>query len=341
MNRQLQLNTQVGDSRRYSFAETPLEMHASSQERDLRSPPSMSAHPNPVSEPAVQQREQPVSYGSSEKVHQMQQEGVIPAYSNQPPHEQHPAHYAPYAYAETPVQAQPHTQMPYHHTYSQPPSSPGPLPVKTNPDAEDQVSRADYVTIAPDANPLQSPKLPYFPPPAAAGTLHAPPIEDLGSFHQPGQILHPNQEVLGGSWSHGLCDCSNIGTCCLGLVCPCIIYGKTQHRLSKKSRKEDPTNMLGYESCNGSCTGMALLCGCQWLMATIQHTRTRKAYGIHGNIASDCLRATCCTCCTLIQDEKEFQKREEHRSRAAREMGATLMSPYTAPGPMTYPPPPK
>lgn len=49
----------------------------------------------------------------------------------------------------------------------------------------------------------------------------------------------------------------------MGLLCPCILYGKTQHRLSLKSRKEDPTNMLGYETCNGSCTAMALLCGCQ------------------------------------------------------------------------------
>jgi Cys-rich protein (TIGR01571 family) len=76
------------------------------------------------------------------------------------------------------------------------------------------------------------------------------------------------------------------------------------------------------------------------LLATIQHTRTRKAYGIKGDIASDCVRATCCTCCTLIQDEKEIQRREEQRGRATLERGATLLSPYTAPGPMTYPPPP-
>ena len=90
-----------------------------------------------------------------------------------------------------------------------------------------------------------------------------PPIADLSMFHQPGQIMHTNQEVQGGTWTHGLCDCSNIGTCCLGIICPCILYGKTQHRLSMKSRKEDPTNMLGYDTCNGSCTAMALLCGCQ------------------------------------------------------------------------------
>lgn len=75
------------------------------------------------------------------------------------------------------------------------------------------------------------------------------------------------------------------------------------------------------------------------LLATIQHTRTRRAYGIEGGVSSDCIRGTCCLCCTLIQDEKEIQKREQIRNRAAVERGTVLMSPYTSPGPMTYPPP--
>lgn len=133
-----------------------------------------------------------------------------------------------------------------------------------------------------------------------------------------------------------------------------MLYGKTQYRLSMKSKKEGPTNMLGYESCNGSCMAMALLCGCQCkhlapslnpadisgLLATVQHTRTRKAYGIQGDVVSDCGKATCCTCCTLIQDEKEVQKREEERGRAMRTSGAALVSPYMPPGPMSYAPPP-
>lgn len=140
-----------------------------------------------------------------------------------------------------------------------PPGSPGPLPLKVNPDAS---SRANTLEIAPDANPLQSPKSPYFPPIKSA-TWHAPPPDDLSAHHQPGQTVHPNQEVKGGGWSNGLCELSSFGICCLGLICPCILYGRTQHRLSMKSKKEDPTNMLSYETCNGSCTAMGLLCGCQ------------------------------------------------------------------------------
>ena len=77
------------------------------------------------------------------------------------------------------------------------------------------------------------------------------------------------------------------------------------------------------------------------LLATVQHTRTRRAYAIQGSIASDCVRATCCTCCTLIQDEKEIMKREEERAKASRAAGAILVSPYAAPVPMSYGPHPR
>ncbi|KAL5343188.1 PLAC8 family-domain-containing protein [Aspergillus crustosus] len=241
--------------------------------------------------------------------------------------QQHPANYAPFA-DHTPQQAA-----------IEHPSSPGPLPIKTDPYIQPHHQDQRPPHIAPDANPLQSPTIPYFPPPVKSPVPQAPAGNDLASYHRPGQISHPNQQIQGGGWSHGLCDCTSIGACCLGLICPCILYGRTQHRLSMRSRKEDPTNMLGYETCNGSCTAMALLCGCQWLMATIQHTRTRKAYAIRGSIVTDCVRATCCTCCTLIQDEKEIRKREEERAKAARAAGATLVSPYLAPVPMSYGPP--
>ncbi|KAJ5269532.1 hypothetical protein N7505_005290 [Penicillium chrysogenum] len=301
----------------------------------------------------------PRAYGShsytnipEQQQHQWHQQigmTISPQYANIP-EAQHNTPMSPNSYASHPYATQSYTHIPdqqrgieqpqqyasYTEPPSSPPNSPGPLPVKVNPEAP---TRSETLPIAPDENPLQSPKSPYFPPPTRATTSHTPQPDDLGAYHQPGQTTHPNQEIKGGGWSNGLCEFSNFGICCLGLFCPCILYGRTQHRLSMKSRKEDPTNMLGYETCNGSCTAMGLLCGCQWLLATVQHTRTRKTYGIQGSIASDCVRATCCTCCTLIQDEKEIQKREEYRSRAARERGATLLSPYTTPGPMSYGPP--
>ncbi|KAJ5754465.1 hypothetical protein N7533_004008 [Penicillium manginii] len=325
----LQLNTQVGQSQRYSFIETPLEMNARTQNYDLESPPPMPANPPPAHEQEQPTPEQPIQQPQAAVLYQQCEqeppidEGSVFTYSRYPQFDQHPVHFAP-----PQPQQQPDVQSPQY-AYSQPPYSPGPLPSKVNPEIP---RRADTFTITPDANPLQSPRSPFFPPPPASAPSQTAAIDDLATYHQPGQIMHPNQEVMGGAWHNGLCECSNIGTCCLGLMCPCILYGKTQHRLGLKSRKEDPTNMLGYETCNGSCTAMALLCG----------TPGRgKRMGSRGGIASDCVRATCCTCCTLIQDEKEFQEREKRRGRAARERGTALLSPYTAPGPMAYSPPPK
>ncbi|KKK19893.1 hypothetical protein AOCH_000199 [Aspergillus ochraceoroseus] len=315
MNPQLHLDTSnIGVNQRYSYMETPLEM----------SPPGQ--HLARLASP-------PIAPEFSEKAQYVQQ-STNQAYG--PDIRQHPANYAPFA---DNISQQPQLPSATHDPpYVKPPSSPGPLPVKTNPNAFGQELNHQTIPVEPDANPLQSPKVPYFPPPA---TLSQPtPTSDLMTYHRPGQISHPSQKIRGGTWSHGLCECSSIGVCCLGLICPCILYGRTQHRLSLRSRKEDPTNMLGHETCNGSCTAMALLCGCQWLLATIQHTRTRRAYSIRGDIASDCVRATCCMCCTLIQDEKEIKAREEERATAARAAGATLVSPYLAPMPMSYGPPP-
>ncbi|KAJ6119985.1 hypothetical protein N7523_004265 [Penicillium sp. IBT 18751x] len=272
MNRPLHLDTQVGHNRRYSFMETPAEMHSAVQfpESNHSSPaPAMSSPvQQPTTQPATEHTSQQAKqaarhFSSNEKERHLQEEGIIPTYSKYPPPDQHPAHYAPYVepYVQTPPEHQPAHSPPYaSNHYTQSPGSPGPLPLKNTPEAS---NINDTFSIAPDANPLQSPKIPYFLPPTATPASRAPISEDLGSYHQPGQIMHPDQEVQGGNWTHGLCECSNIGTCCLGLTCPCILYGKTQYRLSMKSKKGDPTNMLGYETCNGSCTGMALLCGCQ------------------------------------------------------------------------------
>ncbi|KAL6237267.1 hypothetical protein BDW75DRAFT_228910 [Aspergillus navahoensis] len=309
----------MGVNNRYSYVETPLEMTPPNQQRPRvpSAPTDQGTHSTHRPSPIVIEKTQHASQDT-----------------RGPDIRRHPANHAPFA-DNIPERA---ISMPAEQHVKQP-SSPGPLPVKTNPYTQNNEPGRRDLFVAPDANPLQSPTIPYFPPPTRAPTAPTPAATDFAGYHQPGQISHPNQLIKGGGWSHSLCDCSGIGTCLLGIVCPCILYGRTQHRLSMRSRKEDPTNMLGYETCNGSCTAMALLCGCQWLLATIQHTRTRKAYAIQGSIASDCVRATCCTCCTLIQDEKEIRKREEERANASRAAGSALVSPYLAPMPMSYGPP--
>lgn len=360
MSRKLSLNTSDGGgNQRYSFLATPLEMHAQGHQNGQQLPLPSDPETHEIQQRVIMehpQRESTTRREEIQKVDQHQENSTPSPYANRPPPEAHPANYAPYADEMVPPEKHTTVSEPQY-SYDVPPNSPGPLPVKVNPETIDRVPTGYSLAVAPDENPLHSPQIPQSPPPIPTTTTSVVAPSNIMTYHYPGQISHPNQGIKGGTWSHGLCDCSGVGTCCVGLLCPCILYGKTQHRLSMKSRKEDPTNMLGYEMCNGSCTAMALLCGCQCerasyptnlsviplltlirlgLMATAQHTRTRKSYGIRGEIASDCVRATCCTCCTLIQDEKEIQKREEERQRATRESGI----PYMAPGAMTYPPPP-
>lgn len=256
----------------------------------------------------------------------------------------HPALFAPYAdesegQSDRPAApTSPSPQPPY----QSPPHSPGPLPIKEH-HHHPRPPPVHPGPIVPDANPLQTPRSP----PAARGTFppmvrrEATVLDEAHPDHLPGQISHPEQQIKGGTWSTRFGEFSDIGTCCLGLWCPCILYGRTQYRLVRKSRREDPTNLLGYEACNGSCTAMALLCGCQCLLAAIQHTRTRKTYEIEGDICTDYVRATCCICCTLIQDDREIRKREEARAFSAQVSGTALRAPYLPPGPMQYPPPPK
>ncbi|KAE8349754.1 DUF614 domain protein [Aspergillus coremiiformis] len=331
MHRDLRVDTSVGSNQRYSFLETPLEMHAPGLRNAISNSDTI------LGQTTAEQRQPQCLPQVNEKAQHLQQEAVAPAYPSGPNFDDHPANHAPFA-DEVPQPVQQYDAVVPGYSYAvPPPNSPRPLPVKTYPETPEQVARSHTGAIVPDMNPLQLPRLPYFPgPPVVSGASYTPLADDLTAYHQPGQISHPNQHVNGGSWSHDLCDCSNIWTSCLGFTCPCILYGKTQYRLSRISKKEDPTNMLGHETCNGSCTAMAVLCGCQWLMATVQHRRIRKVYGIQGDTASDCVRATCCTCCTLIQDENEIRKREEERASTARATGTTFVSPYLAPPQMSY-----
>ncbi|KAH9877828.1 hypothetical protein J1614_003045 [Plenodomus biglobosus] len=68
------------------------------------------------------------------------------------------------------------------------------------------------------------------------------------ALHQPGQIAHPNMDSeTSHDWNSSLCSCSpDVSTCLTGLFCPCILYGRTSYRLSQKSAKKDPTDMLGH-----------------------------------------------------------------------------------------------
>ncbi|KAF2873492.1 PLAC8 family-domain-containing protein, partial [Massariosphaeria phaeospora] len=160
------------------------------------------------------------------------------------------------------------------------------------------------------------------------------------TLHQPGQIAHPNMDLSGKGktheWKHSLCECSgDISTCLTGLFCPCILYGRTSYRMTQKSEKKDPTDMLGYKSTNGYCMLMGVSCGLWWLFPLYQRTRVRHAYKLSGSLGSDVVKAGCCCCCIAIQNEREVRDREESTRRWA---GPASTEVYTAPRQMVYSP---
>ena len=241
-------NNDIQSQKRYSFMDTPVEMERSTFHQ-FSSPTNSTIEESPISSasPSRSLPTYPHPLGSS----------TLPAEKTptQPPQEMHPAFYAPYQ--EAPPVSQPaHTQP------RAVPETPGPIPVKVQ-EVIHQPARETPVTefLPPPTSEQQAPK------PGAGGhnalynpdSLHGPNV-DLESTHRPGQVSHPNSNIEP-HWKNGLCEPDTL--CCMGLVCPCMVYGKTMYRLSRKAQKQDPTDLLGYESCNGSCGLMAVACGFQ------------------------------------------------------------------------------
>ncbi len=330
-------------SQRFSYAETPVEAERATFQpfqpyHQFSSPTNSTIEESPIS-PASPSRGLP-SYpqGSPTPV-------PIEKAQVQSPQEIHPAFFAPFREESTRQNMNGHTQpVPG-------PQSPGPIPLKAQPAAHPARAPTD-TTFAPPPTitPESDPKVGVehrgtYNPNSLAGPNGAP------ENHRPGQVSHPNSAV-DPHWKNGLCEADTL--CCMGLVCPCMVYGKTMYRLSRKAQKQDPTDLLGYESCNGGCGFMAAACGFQCtdilpglqgrlvndvtgILAAIHRTRIRKLYHIEGSFGTDCVNSLCCCCCVVMQNEREVREREELiRRHAGPATGA-----YVAPGQMTYAPPPR
>lgn len=259
-----------------------------------------------------------------------------------------PTHRAPYK-GVPPVQ-----YLESRHNLHEPPQSPGPLPIKM----DDEPIAPGLATIhQPEHNEQNNP---HHAPPAIVPDAHHPlvyspysisgPNADVHEAHRPGQVPHPNASVMP-HWKHRLCEFDTL--CCTGIFCPCIVYGKTQYRLSRKAKKQEPTDLLGYDPCNSSCGIMAFACGFQCehaysigrvsvltpigVLAALQRNSIRRQYKLEGNLGNDCVKGICCCCCVIMQDEREVRDREEQ----TRKQAGPAIGPYAAAGTMTYAPPPR
>ncbi|KAF2027325.1 hypothetical protein EK21DRAFT_114953 [Setomelanomma holmii] len=126
-------------------------------------------------------------------------------------------------------------------------------------------------------------------------------------------------------WHHsGSSCCTPIGTCCLSWWCPCIVYGRTHHRIKNNG------DMNGYSCCNLACTGLCgLAClGISFVMPMLSRGDMRAKYHIKGNGCTDCLCACCCTPCDVTQQEKESTYREEQNKRLLAQPGKEAMMNY-------------
>lgn len=315
----------------YSWVETPMELH--NNRRNVKThkqeTPPIPTIPAAADNSSVATNVQQAS--AADEYPQDRKSGIQAPYKPSMLDGVHPATFTPYAETVNTSQEQ--------SVYRDNDASSAPTPPKSIPVKESRPAPIHTASDPPDnpRSPNAQPNrtfIPSYHPDAFSGP-NSPPLEN----HIPGQISHPNEQVKGGTWTNGFFDCgSDMGTCCTGLFCPCILYGKTQYRLKLRSDKEDPTNLLGYETVNGSCMAMSVLCGFHWVLAGIQHARVRRIYRLPGGIGSDCAKAICCCWCTLIQDEKEVKHREE---RARQLAGASKSTPYIAPQGMSYAPPPR
>ncbi|KAL8770903.1 MAG: hypothetical protein Q9209_003554 [Squamulea sp. 1 TL-2023] len=256
---QLQTDNTTHRSQRFSWQQTPLEVQQPTfqqfsspansiiDESPISSPDGYQAYPSfpqpqdvaqyPIDKPSVQRIDSP--------------------YNLPGPHGTHPAYFAPVvdeSVQRQPVQQQPGPDQPEITSEKTGPEK-AREPVQTSPpasfpDAYTQERKDSAQVVKPD---IDKSALVYSP------NSLAGPNATLEN-HRPGQVAHPNATVEP-EWKHGLCEVDTL--CCVGLCCPCIVYGKTQYRVSRKAQKEDATNMLGYKTCNGSCGLMSLACGFQ------------------------------------------------------------------------------
>ncbi|MBA0823687.1 hypothetical protein Goarm_020404 [Gossypium armourianum] len=103
-------------------------------------------------------------------------------------------------------------------------------------------------------------------------------------------------------WSVGFCDCfSDMKTCCMACLCPCIAFGRISEILDK-----------GSTSCGASgARYILIMCitGFPGLYSCFYRSKLRKQYRLKGGCCGDCMRHLYCELCALTQEYRELQNR--------------------------------
>ena len=298
---QLQTNNLTRNPR-YSYLETPVEMQGATFHQ-FSSPTNSVIDESPISPRDGYTHPDPETIASAPLPVNKAPERTGSPYGFPAPQQVHPAYFAPYS-EDTNTRQQPLPAV-------EPPPSAKPdflvredVKPKKSPSTQGSDERKVYEQPQRQPTPSSHTTQIYAPDSLGGPTGH--------DNHRPGQVAHPNSAV-NPHWKHGLCEPD--ATCCLSLVCPCMVYGETrtyirepfvisrpssksqikfsramqsterpkcpvafqlnsrdnkansdisiEYRLSRKAQKQDSTDLLGYESCNGSCGFMSIACGFQ------------------------------------------------------------------------------
>ncbi|KAH8744915.1 hypothetical protein F5883DRAFT_439401 [Diaporthe sp. PMI_573] len=104
---------------------------------------------------------------------------------------------------------------------------------------------------------------------------------------------------MSSTWQESLMGCcSPFGLCCEGFWCPCIVLGRTTHRLKHNG------DMQKYNCCNADCGVLCALHafgGWGWVLQCIRRGEIREKYHMEKNCCGDCMVSLCCHCCAVVR----------------------------------------
>ena len=252
------LHTQnLHSNSRFSYAETPEQIQPTVFQQ-FSSPTNSTIDESPIDFGLHQQNLRDVQEHEDRSLYLVEKQTpdrIHSPFSISTPIEPHPALSAPYEDAQTPME--PSAALPY------------PTNGRSTPVLAQQKSSDYQLSNTQSAIPIQGVegdrkdgiRNTTLPQRTLTYNPYSPAGPDVSlANHRPGQVAHPNSEI-DPKWKHGMCEADSL--CCIGLFCPCMVYGKTQYRLAQKAKKREATDLLGYESINGACGLMAVACGFQ------------------------------------------------------------------------------
>lgn len=131
-------------------------------------------------------------------------------------------------------------------------------------------------------------------------------------------------------FAHNICSCSDPGSCFGAFFCYPCLFGRTQHRLDTFPQEpQDSSDGWFGVPCLLMCVAAHVGCAC--IPVWMQRSEVRKRFGIKGNGCTDCLASTCCTCCSMVQQQVEVRERAEKQPMLGANGGY-----QSAPGGMVY-----